>query len=64
MQAAHAAAKTRFARRNTVMVAQTLLGITANAGHGPIEENKVWFTLFFGFSCPTLNPWESIEVEL
>jgi len=24
---------------------------------GCIEEHKVWFTLFFGFFCPTPNPW-------
>jgi len=31
---------------------------------GCIEEHKVWFTLFFGFSCPTLNSWEYMGVKL
>jgi len=26
------------------------------AGTGPIEENKVWFTLFFGFFLPNPQP--------
>jgi len=59
---------TRTARVGNAIPARGMMSTTtrpaAGALFGSIEENKYGIFYFSGFSCPTLNPWEYMGVQL